>query len=215
LHLSAVPAVRRSRRRALTSYERSAGSALRPQAQDDRALASTVDRGASHGGRRCFTLMRRSRPECGIRAAAASSGGRPRQEAALDLADEPLELAHTLAERGVLGVKAGERRGRRLGARLSPAGDAAAWGANALRAAARQREPADLAQTGRVRRTYVSHRTRRRGDREWTRVLAPARSAGRPRRRREPSCRDDGSPSIRRDPVAAVPTRRRWWRRVA
>ena len=46
LHLSAVPAVRRSRRRALTSYERSAGSALRPQAQDDRALASTVDRGA-------------------------------------------------------------------------------------------------------------------------------------------------------------------------
>ena len=35
---------------------------------------------------------------------------------------------------------------------------------DALRAAARQRKPADLTETGRVRRMYVTHGTRRGGD---------------------------------------------------
>jgi hypothetical protein len=81
--------------------------------------------------------------------AAASPGWRPRLETALECPDQALELAHTLAQGRVFGLEAGECGGRRrLGTRLPPPGDAAARGADALRAAARQEAAADRAQTG-------------------------------------------------------------------
>jgi hypothetical protein len=89
------------------------------------------------------------REACGLSAPAAvraRSGRRP--EAALELPDQALELAHTLAQGRVFSLEAGECGGRRLGTRLSPLGDAAARGTDALRAAARQEAAADRAQTG-------------------------------------------------------------------
>jgi hypothetical protein len=70
----------------------------------------------------------------------------PSAKATLELAHQPLELAHALAEGGVLGLQPGEGRGGLVGPRLPPAGDAAAGRANALGAAARQGAAADGAQ---------------------------------------------------------------------
>ena len=79
--------------------------------------------------------------------AGASPGRRPRQEAALERPDQALELAHALAQGRVLVLELGERGGRRLGARLPPAGDAAPGGTDPLRASTRQRPTTDPAQT--------------------------------------------------------------------
>ena len=72
--------------------------------------------------------------------------------------DEPLELAHALAEGRVLGLQPGDRGGGRRGARLPPAGDAAPRRTDPLRASTRQRPTTDPAQTEVWRRTYVTGR---------------------------------------------------------
>ena len=81
-----------------------------------------------------------------------------------ELSDQTLELGQPLAEGGVLRLEPSDR-GRGIDrARLPPAGDAAARGADPPGAPARDGGPADLTQMGRGRRTYVTHRTRWGGD---------------------------------------------------
>jgi hypothetical protein len=108
---------------------------------------SRVRRQAAGGGLQAGTWRGpRARPRGGAGITGGSLGSRP--EAALELPDQALELGHPLAEGSVLGVEPGDH-GRGLGrARLPPAGDAAARGANPLRASTRQGTAADPAQTG-------------------------------------------------------------------